>query len=145
MKSESTTVAMRRNVVEPKESSTEEESSDEDASVTSSANNIPGPRQRQHHRQFKNQSNGAATFKDPKTSITFLGRNITSKFGIQLFKFMSIIIPLLPTFALVLYNSIQLESLITRSNLLAESFEQVMMFFYHENYSKLLISVSFLT
>ena len=38
---------------------------------------------------------------------------------------MSIIVPLLPTFALVLYNGIQLESLITRSNLLAESFEQV--------------------
>ena len=33
--------------------------------------------------------------------------------------------PLLPTFALVLYNGIQLESLITRSNLLAQSFEQV--------------------
>jgi len=65
------------------------------------------------------------TLVDPKATITFLGRNITSKFGIQLFKFMSIIVPLLPTFALVLYNGIQLESLITRSNLLAESFEQV--------------------
>ena len=72
---------------------------------------------------------------DPKATITFLGRNITSKFGIQLFKFMSIIVPLLPTFALVLYNGIQLESLITRSNLLAESFEQVSRIqnYYHFN------------
>jgi hypothetical protein len=35
------------------------------------------------------------------------------------------VVPLLPTFALVLYNGIQLESLITRSNLLQKSFEQV--------------------
>ena len=73
------------------------------------------------NRRLKNYD----TLVDPKATITFLGRNITSKYGIQLFKFMSIFVPLLPTFALVLYNGIQLESLITRSNLLAESFEQV--------------------
>ena len=60
-----------------------------------------------------------------KAVITFMGRSITSKFGVWLFKFMSIVVPLLPTFALVLYNGIQLESLITRSNLLQKSFEQV--------------------
>ena len=73
------------------------------------------------NRRLKNYD----TLVDPKATITFLGRNITSKFGIQLFKFMSIIVPLLPTVALVLYNGIQLESLITKNNLLAESFEQV--------------------
>jgi hypothetical protein len=62
---------------------------------------------------------------NPKAVITFMGRNITSKVGVWLFKFMSIVVPLLPTFALVLYNGIQLESLITRSNLLQKSFEQV--------------------
>ena len=60
-----------------------------------------------------------------KASITFLGRNITSTLGIQLFKFMSIVIPLIPTLVLVLYNGIQLEALITRSNLVATRFEQV--------------------
>ena len=42
-----------------------------------------------------------------KASITFLGRNITSTLGIQLFKFLSIVIPLVPTLVLVLYNGIQ--------------------------------------
>ena len=62
---------------------------------------------------------------NPKAVITFMGRSITSKVGVWLFKFMSIVVPLLPTFALVLYNGVQLESLITRSNLLQKSFEQV--------------------
>ena len=44
-----------------------------------------------------------------KVSITFLGRNITSTFGIHLFKILSIVIPLIPTFVLVMYNGIQLE------------------------------------
>ena len=60
-----------------------------------------------------------------KASITFLGRNITSTLGIQLFKFMSIVIPLIPTVVLVLYNGIQLEALITRSNMVASRFSQV--------------------
>ena len=60
-----------------------------------------------------------------KASITFLGRNITSSIGIKLFKFLSIVIPLVPTFALVLYNGVQLEALITRSNLVADRFSQV--------------------
>ena len=60
-----------------------------------------------------------------KASITFLGRNITSTLGIQLFKFLSIVIPLIPTLVLVLYNGIQLEALITRSNLVATRFSQV--------------------
>ena len=60
-----------------------------------------------------------------KASITFLGHNITSSIGIQIFKFLSIIIPLLPTLALVLYNGVQLEALITRSNLVADRFSQV--------------------
>ena len=60
-----------------------------------------------------------------KASITFLGRNITSTLGIQLFKFLSIVIPLVPTLVLVLYNGIQLEALITRSNLVATRFSQV--------------------
>ena len=59
-----------------------------------------------------------------KASITFLGRNITSTLGIQLFKFMSIVIPLIPTVVLVLYNGIQLEALITRSNMVASRFSQ---------------------
>ena len=46
---------------------------------------------------------------------------------------MSIVVPLLPTFALVLYNGIQLESLITRSNLLQKSFEQVSIFTHNQN------------
>ena len=81
------------------------------------------------NRRLKNYD----TLVDPKATITFLGRNITSKYGIQLFKFMSIFVPLLPTFALVLYNGIQLESLITRSNLLAESFEQVSEVDFHND------------
>ena len=74
------------------------------------------------HRTAKREAHGRT---ETKAAITFLGKEITSIFGIQLFKFMSILIPLLPTFALVIYNSIQLEALITRSNLLSESFDQV--------------------
>ena len=40
-------------------------------------------------------------------------------------KFLSIVIPLIPTLVLVLYNGIQLEALITRSNLVATRFSQV--------------------
>ena len=46
-----------------------------------------------------------------KASITFLGRNITSTLGIQLFKFLSIVIPLVPTLVLVLYNGIQVRNI----------------------------------
>ena len=46
-----------------------------------------------------------------KASITFLGRNITSTLGIQLFKFLSIVIPLIPTLVLVLYNGIQVRNI----------------------------------
>ena len=43
-----------------------------------------------------------------------MGWNISSNFGKRLFRFMSVIVPLMPTFALVLYNGVQLESLVTR-------------------------------
>jgi len=108
-----------KNQVEPKESS--DEFDDDDISENSGSTppkNIKqksrGPNSDLEHKLGK-----------PKAVITFMGRNITSKVGVWLFKFMSIVVPLLPTFALVLYNGIQLESLITRSNLLQKSFEQV--------------------
>ena len=55
-----------------------------------------------------------------KASITFLGRNITSTLGIQLFKFLSIIIPLIPTLVLVLYNGIQVRNIWYFSHLVPE-------------------------
>ena len=42
-----------------------------------------------------------------------------------MFKFMSVVVPLLPTFALVLYNSIQLESLYHKSNMLDANYHQL--------------------
>lgn len=38
---------------------------------------------------------------------------------------MSVIVPLMPTFALVLYNGIQLESLVTRNYLLEANYDQL--------------------
>ena len=65
-------------------------------------------------------------FKPPcRSSITFMGQGVMSNFGIQLFKLLSILIPLMPTFGLVIYNGIQLEAMITRSNILKQSYEQV--------------------
>ena len=55
-------------------------------------------------------------------TITIFGFNITSKSGLALYKFLAIIVPLLPTFFLIIYNAIQLEGIVARSNLLDAMF-----------------------
>lgn len=67
----------------------------------------------------------SSSYTDTKVSITFLGFNITSKIGIQAFKVMSVCIPLIPTLLLILYNSVQLEGLWSRSSILAENYSRV--------------------
>ena len=59
---------------------------------------------------------------DSMISITIFGLNITSKAGIALYKFLAILVPLIPTFFLIIYNAIQLEGIVTRSNLLDTMF-----------------------
>ena len=59
---------------------------------------------------------------DNMITITIFGLNITSKSGIALYKFLAIIVPLLPTFFLIIYNAIQLEGIVARSNLLDAMF-----------------------
>ena len=57
--------------------------------------------------------------------VTFMGWNISSNFGKRLFRFMSVIVPLMPTFALVLYNGVQLESLVTKNYILEDNYNQL--------------------
>lgn len=59
---------------------------------------------------------------DSQISITILGFNITSKAGIAMYKYLSIIVPLIPTFFLIIYNAFQLEGIMARSNLLDATF-----------------------
>ncbi len=58
-------------------------------------------------------------------SITFMGWNITSKSGRNLFKFVSVIVPLLPTFALIIFNGIQMETLSTKNTIIDRNFKQL--------------------
>ena len=67
-------------------------------------------------------STGSTDLTDSQISITIFGYNITSKSGIMMYKFLSIIVPLIPTFFLIIYNAVQLEGIVARSNLLDSMF-----------------------
>ena len=71
------------------------------------------------------QSSQASRDTDTKVSITFLGVNITSRSGLKMFKTMSILVPLMPTIILCLYNGFQLEGLLKRSDILKENYKQL--------------------
>ena len=55
---------------------------------------------------------------DSLINITIFGFNITSKTGIAMYKFLAILVPLIPTIFLIVYNAVQLEGIVARSNLL---------------------------
>ena len=55
---------------------------------------------------------------DSMINITIFGFNITSKTGIAMYKFLAILVPLIPTIFLIVYNAVQLEGIVARSNLL---------------------------
>ena len=78
-------------------------------------------------------STDSSSYTDTKISITFLGINVTSKFGVQMMKVVSIIVPLIPTFILVAFNGYQLEGLLGRSNLLDKNYKLVSQFCFEVN------------
>ena len=59
-----------------------------------------------------------------QTSIRFLGYSITGKVGLTLYKSVSIILPLLPTFALIIYNAVELNDMVRKSNTLDKNYVQ---------------------
>ena len=57
-------------------------------------------------------------------SINFFGYSITSKIGLSLYKSVSIILPLIPTFALIVQNAIMLEDMVRKSTTLDQNYVQ---------------------
>ena len=53
-----------------------------------------------------------------------MGYSITGKVGLTLYKSVSIILPLLPTFALIIYNAVELNDMVRKSNTLDKNYVQ---------------------
>ena len=53
-----------------------------------------------------------------------MGYSITGKVGLTLYKSVSIILPLLPTFALIVYNAVELNDMVKKSQTLDKNYVQ---------------------
>ena len=68
--------------------------------------------------------NGSAQVENTLANIRFLGYAITSKVGLNVYKSVSIILPLLPTFALIVHNAFELNDMVRASQTLDKNFAQ---------------------
>ena len=67
---------------------------------------------------------GSGQVENTLASIQFLGYAITSKVGLNVYKSVSIILPLLPTFALIVHNALELNDMVRASQTLDKNFAQ---------------------